>query len=126
MSKWWVIPNFDMFGSCGEPLFQNYSVEEEKDFYSRNRPPLKTGFDSEDEAKKWLFNYLNEERLFVSARNEIANLGCNLGIIEAKLHDHKKITQEDWDNCFASFKFSMECGVLKDVTQKSEKGTDSL
>ena len=58
--KWWIVPTnspytdsilFDAFG-------YNYKVEPQKDSYSRSCPPLKSDFNSKEEAENWLKEYL--------------------------------------------------------------------
>lgn len=58
--KWWIVPTcspfdssnlFDTFGYC-------YKVEPQKDSYSKSYPPLKSDFNSKEEAEEWLKEYL--------------------------------------------------------------------
>lgn len=58
--KWWIVPTcspfadsnlFDTFGYC-------YKVKPQEDSYSRSYPPLKSDFNSKEEAEKWLKGYL--------------------------------------------------------------------
>ena len=82
--KWWIMPNFDIFEqfNINNPsIGLNYFIEEQKDSYSRSRPPLKSDFNSKEEAEEWLKNYLKEEEIFKSAQDELDNLVCNLGLI---------------------------------------------
>ena len=116
--KWWIMPNFDFFEQYNPSIGLNYFIEEQKDSYSRSRPPLKSDFNSKEEAEKWLKNYLKEEELFNSAKNEIDNLNCNLGLIYDKLQKHECIKQEDWFNCFKLFNESRLNGVLSKLTIK--------
>lgn len=117
-TKWWIIAkytpfsdglNYEKYGPC-------YYVEPEKDAYSKSRPPLKSGFSSEEEAVKWLSDYLKEEDLFLKAEDELDNLVCNLGHIKERLMNHNKVSKVDWLNCFNSFYNSLHNGTLKEVT----------
>lgn len=116
--KWWIMPNFDIFEQYNPSIGLNYFIEEQKDSYSKSRPPLKSDFNSKEEAEEWLNNYLEEECLFNSAENEINNLNCNLGLIHNKLQKHEYITNEDWVNCFRMFNKSRLDGVLYKVTKR--------
>lgn len=116
--KWWIMPNFDCFEQYNSSIGLNYFVEEQKDSYSRNRPPLKSDFNSKEEAEEWLKNYLKEEEIFKSAQDELDNLVCNLGLIRNKLQKHKYITKDDWKNCFQLFNESRLNGDLNKVTVK--------
>ena len=40
--KWWIIPNFDIFEKYNPSIRLNYFIEEQKDSYSKSRPPLKS------------------------------------------------------------------------------------
>lgn len=115
--KWWIMPNFDFFEQYNPSIGLNYFIEEQKDSYSRSRPPLKSDFNSKEEAEKWLKNYLKEEKLFNSAKDEIDNLNCNLGLIYNKLQKHEYITNDDWRDCFRMFNESRLDGVLFKVTK---------
>ena len=118
-TKWWIMPkytpfndnyNYQQFGSC-------YYVTKQEDAYSKSCPPLKSNFNSKEEAEKWLKNYLEEESLFNSAEDEINNINCNLGLIYDKLQKHEYITEDDWLNCFRMFNESRLSGALYKVTK---------
>jgi hypothetical protein len=113
--KWWIMPNFDIFEQYNPSIKLNYFIEEQKDSYSKSRPPLKSDFNSEEEAEAWLNNYLEEESLFKSAKNDIDNLVCNLGHIAEKLQKHEYITEDDWLNCFSLYNDSRIDGALSKV-----------
>lgn len=117
-TKWWIMPNFDCFEQYNPSIGLNYFVEEQKDSYSKSRPPLKSDFNSQEEAEKWLKNYLKEEEIFKSAQDELDNLVCNLGLIRNKLQKHEYITNDDWKNCFRLFNESRLNGDLNKVTVK--------
>ena len=102
--------NYQQFGSC-------YYVTEQEDIYSKSRPPLKSNFNSKEEAEKWLKDYLEEESLFKSAIDDIDNLVCNLGLIRDKFNKHELINENDWDKCFRIFNESRENGNLAEVTE---------
>ena len=120
--KWWIIPNFDIFEQFNNPSIKvNYFIEEQKDSYSRSRPPLKSDFNSKEEAEKWLKNYLEEESLFESAKNDVDNLVCNLGHIVEKFQKHEYITEDDWTKCFELYNESKIYGALFKVTKMNEK-----
>lgn len=114
--KWWIVPNFDIFEQYN-PSIINYFIEEQKDSYSRSRPPLKSDFNSKEEAEKWLKNYLEEESLFKSAKDDIDNLVCNLGHIVEKFQNHEFVTEDDWTKCFRLYNESKIYGVLRKVTK---------
>lgn len=115
--KWWIMPNFDIFGQYNPSIGLNYFIEEQKDSYSKSRPPLKSDFNSEEEAEEWLKDYLKKESLFKSAKDDIDNLNCNFGLIYDKLQKHEYITYDDWDNCFRMFNKSRLNGALFLVTK---------
>lgn len=115
--KWWIMPNFDFDEKYNPSIGLNYFVEEQKEHYSKSRPPLKIDFDSKEEAEEWLKNYLEKESLFNSAEDKINNLNCNLGLIYDKLQKHEYITNDDWDNCFRMFNESRLNGALSKVTK---------
>ena len=116
--KWWIMPNFDCFEQYNPSIGLNYFVEEQKDSYSRSRPPLKSDFNSKEEAEEWLKNYLKEEKVFKSTQDELDNLVCNLSLIRNKLQKHEYITNDDWKNCFQLFNESRLNGDLNKVTLK--------
>ena len=115
--KWWIMPNFDIFEQYNPSIGLNYFIEEQKDSYSKSRPPLKSDFNSKEEAEKWLKDYLETESLFKSAKDDVDNLVCNLGHVVEKLQKHEYIKQEDWFNCFKLFNKSRLNGVLSKVTK---------
>ena len=114
--KWWIVPNFDIFEQYN-PSIINYFIEEQKDSYSRSRPPLKSDFNSKEEAEKWLKNYLEEESLFKSAKDDIDNLVCNLSHIVEKFQNHEFVTEDDWTKCFRLYNESKIYGALFKVTK---------
>lgn len=118
-TKWWIMPKYTPF--LGMADFEKYGpcyyVEPQKDSYSRNRPPLETGFNSEEEAVKWLSNYLREEDLFLKAIDELDNLRDNIGCIIQKLRNHQYISETEWDDCFMVANASIQGGPLKEVTK---------
>lgn len=116
--KWWIMPNFDVFERCNPSIKLNYFVEEQKDFYSKSRPPLNFGFNSKEEAEEWLKDYLEKESLFKSAKDDVDNLVYNLGHIVEKLQKHECVTRDDWDNCFRLFDNSLGNGALSKVTKE--------
>lgn len=115
--KWWIMPNFDIFEQYNPSIGLNYFIEEQKDSYSRSRPPLKSDFNSKEEAEKWLKKYLKKEWEFKSAQDDINNLVCNLGHVIEKLQRQEMISEIDWKNCFELFNQSKEMGALKRVTE---------
>lgn len=115
--KWWIMPNFDIFEQYNPSIELNYFIEEQKDSYSKSRPPLKSDFNSKEEAEKWLKNYLEEESLFNSAKDDVDNLVCNLGHVVEKLQKHEFITRDDWTNCFRLYNESRMKGALGKVTK---------
>lgn len=115
--KWWIMPNFDIFEQYNPSIRLNYFIEEQKDSYSKSRPPLKSDFNSKEEAEEWLNNYLEEESLFKSAKDDIDNLVCNLGHVVEKLQKHEYITEDDWTKCFELYNESKVYGALFKVTK---------
>ena len=115
--KWWIMPTFDAFDYDNPRTIKGYVVEEQKEHYSKNRPPLKIDFDSKEEAEKWLNNYLKEEQLFDSAIMQIDNLRSNLSMIKDKLEQHKMVSEDDWSECFRMFNESRINGELAEVTK---------
>lgn len=118
VQKWWVMPNFDCFEQYNPSIGLNYFVEPQKDSYSRNRPPLKSDFESKESAEKWLKEYLEQEVIFKSAINDIDNLVCNLGNIREHLRKHEYIGKGEWKSCFELFDESLNKGVLYYVTRE--------
>ncbi len=116
--KWWIMPKYSPFGSEVQKFGQQYYVAVQTDSYSKSMPPLKSGFNSAEEAQKWLENYLKEEDLFLKAKDEIDNLNCNLGHILARFNHHEYVTKDDWNRCFESFDASMDHGTLEEVTKE--------
>ena len=72
-TKWWIMPKYSVFDNRleYEKYGHCYQVEPEEPTYSRSRPPLKTGFNSKEEAEAWLKDYLKDEDLFLKAKDEI-------------------------------------------------------
>jgi hypothetical protein len=116
-NKWWIVPKYNLFNNEESQFGKSYIVEEQKDSYSRSRPPLKSDFNSKKEAEKWLNNYLKEKQLFDSAIMQIDNLGSNLSMIEDKLKQHKMVSEDDWTECFRMFNESRINGELAEVTK---------
>ena len=58
-NKWWIIPKFDIFENYDTSVRLNYYIEEEQDCYSKNRPPLKSGFNSNENLKLQLSKIMN-------------------------------------------------------------------
>jgi hypothetical protein len=115
--KWWIMPKYPIFGPEVEQFGQSYHVEPEDVCYSKNRPPLKSGFESKEAAEKWLKDYLAEEDLFSKAKDEIGYLKGNLEQILARFNRHEYLTNDDWTKYFKSFDASMDHGTLKEVTK---------
>lgn len=118
VTKWWIMPNFDVFEQYDPSIGLNYFIEPQKDSYSKNRPPLKSGFESKEAAEKWLKDYLFEESLFSKAKDEIGYLKGSLEQILARFNRHEYLTNNDWTKYFKSFDASMDHGTLKEVTKE--------
>ena len=116
--KWWIMPKYPLFGSEVQMYGQSYYVEPQQDSYSRSKPPLKSNFNTKEEAQKWLDDYLHEEDLFLKAIDEINNLNRNLDKIVNKLRKHERITNIDLNNCFESFYASCDRGSIREVIVK--------
>lgn len=56
---WWIIPRYNVFSEEEEIFGQSYIVEPQGDIYPRSRPPLKSGFNSKEDAERWLKEYLD-------------------------------------------------------------------
>ena len=115
--KWWIMPNFDWDEQYNPSIGLNYFVEEQKEQYSKSRPPLKSDFNSKEDAEKWLIQYLKEEKIFQDAIMQIDNLGSNLERIKTKLQQHKMISEDDWIECCRMFNESRIKGELAKVTK---------
>ena len=118
--KWWIMPKYPIFGSEVEQFGQSYYVEPQQDVYARSKPPLKSDFNTKEEAQKWLDNYLHEEDLFLKAIDEINYLNCNLSHLVDKLRKHERITDTDLNNCFESFNASWNKGSIREVIVDKE------
>lgn len=118
--KWWIMPKYPIFSSEVQMYGQSYYVEPQQDTYSRNKPPLKSDFNTKEEAQKWLDDYLHEEDLFLKAIDEINNLNRNLGHLVDKLRKHERITNTDLNNCFESFNASWDRGSIREVIVDKE------
>lgn len=117
--KWWIMPDFDSFDEQYNPSIKlNYFVEEQKDSYSRSRPPLKSDFESKEAAEKWLKEYLKEDDLFKEAIREITKLINNIGSLVQKFKNHQYINNTDILNCFNSFHISCRYGSLSKVIKE--------
>lgn len=119
-TKWWIMPRYHIFAPEIEQFGQQYHVEPQQDIYSRNKPPLKSGFNSAEEARKWLKDYLAEEDLFSKAIEEINTLKNNLGSLIQKLRNHQYITNTDIHNCFELFNESWDKGSISRVIKGEE------
>ena len=116
-NKFWIIPKYKIFSEEVQRFGQSYIVELQEDFYNRGRPPLKSDFNSKEEAEKWLNNYLEEEKDFKSARDDINNVVFNLGHIVEKFQKHEYVTEADWYECFRLYNESRINGALYKVTK---------
>jgi hypothetical protein len=105
------MPKYNEYGLC-------YQIEPEELTYSRSELPLKTGFNSKEEAEKWLKDYLAEEDLFNQAIEEITKLINNLGSLVQKFRNHQYITSTDIHDCFESFNASYNHGSIKEVIKE--------
>lgn len=92
-TKWWIMPKFsplhssqeyEQFGPC-------YHVEEQEDSYSKSCPPLKSGFDSKEEAEKWLNDYLLKQEHFQSASQRFEIFSTVISDYANKLKHHTKL-----------------------------------
>ena len=119
--KWWIMPKYNLFSYEESQFGESYIVEEQEDSYSRSRPPLKSDFNSKEEAEKWLKNYLEEEKKFKSAKDDADNLVCNFGHIVEKFLKHEYVTEDDWHDCFNLYNESRINGALSKVTKMNEK-----
>lgn len=117
-TKWWIMPNFDCFEEYNPSIGLNYFIEPQEDSYSRNRPPLKSDFESKEAAEKWLNDYLEQEEIFKSAINDIDNLVCNLSHIRERLRKHEYIGKGEWKISFELFDESLNNGVLHHVMRE--------
>ena len=117
-TKWWVMPKYAVFSQEVQQFGQSYVVEPQKDIYSRSRPPLKSDFESKEEAEKWLNSYLAEDDLFKKAADEIKYLECRLNKLLTDLRNHRYISKSDIHDCFESFNASLNHGSIKEVTNE--------
>ena len=116
--KWWIVPKYSVISDKVLWFGQSYFVEEQRDSYSKSRPPLKSDFNSKKEAEEWLKGYLEKESLFKSAKGDVDNLVRNLGHIAEKLQKHECITRDCWDDCFRLFDKSLGNGALSKVMKE--------
>ena len=97
--------------------YDAYNIEIQEYSYLKYKVPLKSDFNSKEEAEEWLKNYLEEESLFKSAKDDVDNLVCNLAHVVEKLQKHEFITRDDWINCFKLYNESRMKGALGKVTK---------
>lgn len=116
--KWWVMPKYPVFGIEMRKFGQSYIVEPQEDSYSRNRPPLKSDFESKEAAEKWLKEYLETNKNFEPALNDVNELIFNLNRIREKLRMSEKITRDEWNDCFRDFDESLNHGSLNKVIKE--------
>ena len=119
--KWWIVPKYNLFSNEESQFGESYIVEEQKDSYSRSRPPLKSDFNSKEEAEIWLCKYFAENFMFNSARNDLNDLILGLDLLRDKLSKHEKITQDEWEDCFKRVSKSVSDGDLCQVIEWNEK-----
>jgi len=114
-TKWWIMPrytplhenyNYQQFGSC-------YYVEEQQEIYSRSCPPLKSDFDSKEEAEKWLNNYLLEESAFLSAVNRFDNFSALLSEYATRFRNHRQLEKHYLE--FKVHEFLEDVNKMNDV-----------
>lgn len=119
--KWWIMPKYNIFSKEVEEFGQSYTVEPQEDIYSRSRPPLKSGFNSKEEAEKWLHEYIAKDFMFNSAKDDLNDLILGLDLLRDKLNKHEKITQNEWEDCFRRVNKSVLDGDLCQVIEWNEK-----
>jgi hypothetical protein len=119
--KWWIVPKYNLFSNEESQFGESYIVEEQKDSYSRSRPPLKSDFNSKKEAEMWLHKHIVEKFMFDSARDDLNDLILGLDLLRGKLNKHEKITQDEWDACFRRVNKSALYGDLYQVIEWNEK-----
>lgn len=90
-TKWWVMPNFDWDEQYNPSIGLNYFVEEQKDSYSKNRPPLKSDFNSKEAAERWLNNYLLEQEYFQSAAKRFEVFSAIMSGYADRFKHHKPL-----------------------------------
>lgn len=115
--KWWIVPKYNYFEKNEMFEYDAYNIEIQEYSYLKYKVPLKSDFNSKEEAEEWLKNYLEEESLFKSAKDDVDNLVCNLGHVVEKLQKHEFITRDDWTNCFRLYNESRMKGALGKVTK---------
>ena len=119
--KWWIMPKYGIFSKEVQEFGQSYTVEPQKDSYSRSRPPLKSDFNSKEEAEKWLHEYIAKNFMFNSARDDLNDLILGLDLLRDKLNKHEKITQDEWEDCLRRVSKSVLDGDLHQVIEWNEK-----
>lgn len=118
LKKWWIRPTVSVLSvEYEKDNIKCFCVEEQKDSYSKDRPPVKSDFDSKEEAEKWLDKYVAENSMFNSALNDVHNLCCNLGLVIDRFERHDFMTENEWSECFRIFNESREYGSLSKVTK---------
>lgn len=122
-TKWWIIATYSPFVNIQEynQFGPCYTVAPQQDSYSRSNPPLKSDFNSKEEAAEWLSKYLSEDRLYSLACTELDMLKNSISVIQSKIKNHNHVTEEDWKDCFYAFNSSRLHGILKDVTEEGSK-----
>lgn len=111
-TKWWIMPNFNWNEQYNPSIGLNYFVEEQQDSYSRSRPPLKSDFNSKEEAEKWLNNYLLEESVFQSAAKRFDIFSAIMSDYADRLKNHKQL-----DKIYLEFKVHE---FLEDINKMDE------
>ena len=71
--KWMVVPDFDVFCSGRDDFEKTYHVEEDNGTYSKNKPPVRSGLDSKEEAEQWLETFTTN-MVFNSALDEVRKI----------------------------------------------------
>ena len=119
--KWWIVPKYNYFEKNEMFEYDAYSIEMQEDSYSKCKPPLKSDFNSKEEAERWLHEYIAKNFMFNSARDDLNDLILGLDLLRDKLNKHEKITQDEWEDCFRRVNKSTSDGDLHQVIEWHEK-----
>ncbi len=111
-TKWWIMPNFNFDEKFNPSIGLNYFVEEQQESYSRSRPPLKSDFDSKEEAEEWLKKYLTEQEHFQSAAKRFDIFSTIMTDYADRLKNHKQL-----DKIYLEFKVHE---FLEDINKMDE------
>ena len=115
ITKWWVIPENTPLYNTGDYYVSGpcYHVAEQEDYYSKSCPPLKSDFNSKEEAEKWLDNYLLEESAFQSAAKRFEIFSAIMSDYADRFKNHKQLEKHYLE--FKVHEFLEDVNKMNDV-----------